>query len=376
MSRSCLRTWLLVGMCSASLAGLLASPAQAATFHVPGDFPTIQAAVDAAASLDTIAVAPGTYSGVGNREIQFLGKDVRVIGISGSGSTILDCEDAGRGFDIRGGESNAALIEGLTIRNGAALALTWPGAFAGGISCRGLSHPTIRDVVIEGCNARQGGAIGCADSSPIVEDCVLRDNTAVNTGGAVSLLNFSDPTFTRCVITGNAARIGGGVQVDLSEPIFRSCTIASNAATESGGGAVVQRSVGALFERVLFSANCAAVGTDFAMIDAAGTATIDCCALTAAGLDVGPGLLIEAGGRVLSDPRLCAPAPCSGAPHDDGSYGLAADSPCLPSASPCGLLIGALDEECAEPSGVGDDGAGPDVPVQNVSWGELKRMMR
>ncbi|MCA9758784.1 MAG: right-handed parallel beta-helix repeat-containing protein [Candidatus Eisenbacteria bacterium] len=375
MSRPCSRTWLAAGTFSVLIALTSVSDGLSATFQVPSEYATIQDAIDAAASLDTISVAPGTYTGVGNREIQFFGKDVRVIG-AGPGSTILDCEGAGRGFDIRGGESNAALIEGLTIFDGAALAVTWPGAFAAGISCRGLSHPTIRDVVIEGCNARQGGALGCADSSPIVEDCVFRNNTALNIGGGASLLNFSDPIFDRCLITGNSARNGGGVQVDLSEPIFRSTTIASNAATEAGGGAAIQRSVETVFERVLFSANCAVTGTDLAVTDVAGAATIDCCALTAAGLDAGPGTVTETGGRVLGNPRLCEPAPCSNAPHADGSYGLAADSPCLPSASPCGLLIGALGEECAEPSGIGDDGDWPSPPVQNVSWGELKGMMR
>lgn len=38
-----------------------ASPAFSATIHVPADQPTIQAGVNAAASGDTVLVAPGVY---------------------------------------------------------------------------------------------------------------------------------------------------------------------------------------------------------------------------------------------------------------------------------------------------------------------------
>src|SRR5687768_16244262 len=39
----------------------LAYETNAATIHVPADQPTIQAAIDASASGDTVLVAPGTY---------------------------------------------------------------------------------------------------------------------------------------------------------------------------------------------------------------------------------------------------------------------------------------------------------------------------
>jgi predicted outer membrane repeat protein len=227
-------------------------------------------------------------------------------------------------------------------------------------------------VVFEGCNARRGGALGCADSSPIVEDCVFRGNSALNDGGAALIINFSDPVLARCVITGNSARIGGGVAIDLGAPILRECTVASNEATEAGGGIYVERDVVTSFERLLLAANCAPVGPDLALSESTSDVTLDCCALSDAGLAQGPGSITEVGGRVLTDPLLCLPAPCSNAPHQEGEYGLAAASPCLPGASPCGLLIGALGEECGVPTGIGGDD--PEIRVEEASWGEIKSM--
>jgi len=53
---------------------LSSAPMEAATIHVPDDFPTIQAAIDAAAEGDTVLVAPGTYE----ENIDFIGKNITV----------------------------------------------------------------------------------------------------------------------------------------------------------------------------------------------------------------------------------------------------------------------------------------------------------
>ena len=39
-----------------------------------GDYPTIQAAIDDSNDSDVIILAPGTYTGAGNRDIDFKGK--------------------------------------------------------------------------------------------------------------------------------------------------------------------------------------------------------------------------------------------------------------------------------------------------------------
>ncbi|MHC4945437.1 MAG: hypothetical protein ACYTG7_20690 [Planctomycetota bacterium] len=63
-------------------------PAQGATYLVKpdgtGDFPVIQAAVDAAADGDEILLADGVFEGLGNNEIDFRGKAITVRSQSGN----------------------------------------------------------------------------------------------------------------------------------------------------------------------------------------------------------------------------------------------------------------------------------------------------
>src|SRR5262245_56785108 len=65
--------------------------AEASIIRVPADHPTIQAAITAASSGDTVQVAAGTYV----ENLNFLGKAIRVVSEQGPAVTIIDGNRAG-----------------------------------------------------------------------------------------------------------------------------------------------------------------------------------------------------------------------------------------------------------------------------------------
>ena len=88
-------------------------------------FCTIQSAIDASISGQTIVVVPGIYRGDRNRNLDFGGRAITLRSVDPSDrdtvlSTVVDAEQVGRGFFFHNGETRAAVVDGLTIRNGLA----------------------------------------------------------------------------------------------------------------------------------------------------------------------------------------------------------------------------------------------------------------
>ncbi|GAI48911.1 unnamed protein product, partial [marine sediment metagenome] len=141
--------------------------------HVPGDFLTIRAAIDEVWHGDTVIVADGTYTGVGNRDIDFQGGAITVRSENGPNNCIIDCNGAPNephcGFYFHSGEGPSSVLSGFTIING-----------YGQLTYIGYGYVTC------------GGGIYCHDSSPLIENCIIRDNDA-NFGGGMCNLDGSSP---------------------------------------------------------------------------------------------------------------------------------------------------------------------------------------
>ena len=182
-----------------------------------GDFLTIQAAITAASSGDTVIVKDGTYTGVGNRDIDFLGRAITLRSQNGANKCIIDCQGVGRGFEFHSGEGPDSVLDGFTIRNGTA----WNNfEGGGGISCSWSSSPTIANCIIEDNEAYIGGGILCYESAaPHILNCLIRNNHArehppAGGGGGIASYHYAGQTVENCTIVGNTAfENGGGIAV-------------------------------------------------------------------------------------------------------------------------------------------------------------------
>lgn len=227
---------------AASLLGLAYTGAAADTLRVPSQFPTIQAGLNAAHAGDVVLVAPGSYQGSGNYDLDFVGKAVTLRGQGGPAACIIDCNGTPgtprRGVYFHSGETSDAVLEGFTIRDGAtpsgAVADTFNGA---GILMNNGSSPTIRNCIIENNHAGcWGGGVTCNNSSPIIQDCIMRGNLSDDDGGGFFCWNSSFPTLINCLITGNNAPASGGGVCNFGGSItIVNCTIVGNTSNYIGG---------------------------------------------------------------------------------------------------------------------------------------------
>ena len=200
------------------------------TLDVPGEYPTIQGAIDAAADGDFVMIADGTYTGMGNKDLDFGGKAITVRSASGNPALcIIDCEGQGRGFTFHNDEGQDAVVAGLTITNGHVVEDGGGGLYFDG------SDPTLINCRITENIASTGGGIRCHYSDPTLTNCSITKNIASYSGGGVSC-GDSDPMITNCVIMANGATDGGGLFCMDSSPTITNSTMTGNAAGSHGGG--------------------------------------------------------------------------------------------------------------------------------------------
>jgi len=210
----------------------------------PGDFSTIQAAIDDSNDGDTVLVADGTYTGDGNRDIDFHGKAITVKSENGPETCIIDCNgteaEPHRGVHFQSGEDANSAIIGFTITNGYSPreCLTrppWPCSWlGGGIRCKG-TNPTISQCWITGNRADHGGGIHSDDGSPIVTDCTISGNYAWGVGGGMRL-DGGSPRISYCTFSDNTAWVGGGgIYTSDTNLVATNCTFVGNSAVGDGG---------------------------------------------------------------------------------------------------------------------------------------------
>ncbi len=207
-------------LASCAFAWIFSSSLQsnAAEWNVPADFPSIQAAIDAAAAGDVIRVAPGTYQ----ENLDYRQKDVELVSTDGAESTIID---AAQNTGVKIGPAGS--FSGFTVRNARA-------SFGAGMEVRGSGSRITRNIFED--NAQGGGgfgaAIGMNSASPIIEGNIFRRNSADNQflSGVVAMVNSSSPYIANNIFYDNPARaINVTVPTD-ARPVVINNTMVGNRA--------------------------------------------------------------------------------------------------------------------------------------------------
>jgi len=181
--------------------------------RVPSEYPTIQAAVDAAQDYDTVLLADGIYTGDGNRDISFGGKKITVTSQSRPAYCVIDCQgsetDPHRAFVFENGETSASVLSGVSIINGCApdfeyldeSGLAFSSYCGGGVLIYNAS-PSITDCIFENCTGSQGGAIYCLSGNPVILNTIFRKNAG---GGAAIHHSSGSIVLSECAFSSNTS---------------------------------------------------------------------------------------------------------------------------------------------------------------------------
>jgi len=199
----------------------LAATGWGATINVPGDYGTIQEAVDAANAGDVILVAPGNYADVthdpgdGIMTAVIMRSDITLRG-SGQTQTILDADSTGRFIHCEG-------VTGVTIRN-LRIRRAFAEIFGAGILAKDQSSVDIVDVTFEDCG---DGAIISLNSTTQIQTCTFNNNLAKQGGGISIELGSTTTTRPIAPLPATHPRAEGGYSFVTAKP--RSCAAISPA---------------------------------------------------------------------------------------------------------------------------------------------------
>lgn len=247
-------------------------------------YDAIQEAIDAAVPGDIVMILEGTYSGEGNRDLDFKGKAITVRSEDPNelDLVVIDCQgsadESHRGFIFQNYETPSSVLAGITVRDGYH-------ERGGGIYCKDCAQPTIMNCTFDLNSASLGGAMYNQSAGPTLIDCTFSRNTS----DAGAIYNYGElaacsPVLSGCDFYANTAIYNGGAMYNLGQharPELTNCTFTWNSASTGGGGAIRNNvSAGVTLTNCLFAKNAAEMYGGAIRCSNGSTATLTNCTLS------------------------------------------------------------------------------------------------
>ncbi len=342
------------------------------------DYPTIQSAVDHAQDGDVIGLTSGTYTGDGNRDIDFHGRPLTVCSVLGNpAKCIIDCQGSPSnprcGFVFVSGEDHATQVRDVTVRGGYAVnggailiddsspaivgcvfegntACLGAGIYCGAESAPLLFECTFSNNELRVCTGGGGMGLCCEDASPVVQRCTFTELGAGGYGSAILCIH-STAVLEHCGIYLNAGSHGVIACRGSSASTLAHCTVAGNIGTGVGGGPYsilyLEDSNLTLTNTLIYSN----VNPSAYLFECVGSAVpvLECCDVY--GNEQGDWVGCIAGqagmaGNMYADPLVCDLSHYPGGWPLPPLYSVHVSSPCLPGNNPACGGIGAYGVGC------------------------------
>lgn len=269
-----------ISSCSLAFTGSV----NADTLRVPSQFPTIQAAINAANDGDVVSILAGNYF---------------------PGATL---DTRGKLITIQGQE-NSDSYPSVTIDGQGSIVV---------LQCANGEGPQTRFenlVIANGYSTQEGGGMLITNgSSPTLFNCHFVGNVADCNGGAVANITTSDqdpcsPVFGNCTFEGNSTNCNGGaVYNDSAAAVFADCAFVNNSAVF--GGALYDLSGISTMVNCTFNCNSATMDGGALYLDSLSVSTVvDCTFQQNRTAGAGGGIFFNSNSQSLQTSVLCGNIP-------------------------------------------------------------------
>lgn len=280
---------------SLALSQMLTPPALGAIIQVPSDYATIQAAVNAAGTTDTVLVAPGVYQEnilIDSKSIHLASHYLLDQNPNHLLTTIIDGSnptnpDTGSVVILL--NATSAVLQGFTLTGGTGT--VWEDQSdhndfreGGGVLTEGGSPSIVNNLIMgnkailtAGVTSAGGGGIRCGYGTPLVANNVFGYNQG-HYGGAIVL--FHAPTTIRNNIvfenSGGKDFGGGGIWITSAggTPTVANNTIINNRSTTDGGGLLLWANSVSLSSNIIRNNTAATTGPQVKMRAGATSSTV------------------------------------------------------------------------------------------------------